>query len=68
MAKRIQWADLPAALKDAICARTGPITAGRAVTAGQNSTLAAVIETRDGRVFVKGAAIRPLARRHYAGP
>ena len=54
MATRIQWADLPAALKDAISARTGPITAGRAVTAGQNSPLAAIVETRDGRVFVKG--------------
>ena len=54
MAKRIQWADLPDALKDAITARTGPITTGRAVTDGQNSPLAAIIETRDGRVFVKG--------------
>jgi hypothetical protein len=54
VAKRIEWADLPAALKDAISTRTGPITAARAVTAGQNSPLAAVIETRDGRVFAKG--------------
>ena len=54
MAIRIQWADLPAALKDAISARTGPITAGRAVTAGRNSPLAAVVDTRDSRVFVKG--------------
>jgi hypothetical protein len=54
VAERIQWADLPTALKDAISARTGPIAAGRAVTAGQNSPLAAIVETRDGRVFVKG--------------
>ena len=54
MATRIQWADLPAALKDAISARSGPITVGRSVTAGQNSPLAAVVETRDSRVFVKG--------------
>jgi hypothetical protein len=54
VAKRIQWDDLPGPLKDAISARTGPITAGRAVTDGQNSPLAAVIDTRDGRVFVKG--------------
>lgn len=53
-AKRIQWEDLPGPLKDAITARTGPITAGRAVTDGQNSPLAAVIETRDGKTFVKG--------------
>jgi phosphotransferase family enzyme len=54
MAKRIQWGDLPGSLKDAISARTGPITAGRAIVDGQNSPLAAVVETRDGRVFVKG--------------
>jgi hypothetical protein len=76
VAKRIQWEDLPAALKTAITARTGPITAARAVTAGQNSPLAAIVETRDSRVFVKGlpsghrlvitqereAAAAPLAR------
>jgi hypothetical protein len=54
VALRIQWDDLPGGLKDAISARTGPITAGQAVTAGQNSPLAAVIKTGDGRVFVKG--------------
>jgi hypothetical protein len=52
--KRIQWADLPGPLKAAIEDRTGPITSGRAVTAGQNSPLAAIIHTRDGKVFVKG--------------
>jgi len=52
--QRIEWDDLPAPLKDAIEARTGPITAGRAVTAGQNSPLAAVIDAPGGRVFVKG--------------
>lgn len=54
MEKRIQWDDLPGSLKAAISARTGPIKAGRAVADGQNSPLAAVIETRDGRMFVKG--------------
>ncbi|MCW2934322.1 MAG: hypothetical protein JWM19_5284, partial [Actinomycetia bacterium] len=54
MAKRMQWDELPSSLKEAITARTGPITAGRAVTDGQNSPLAAVIETPDGRMFVKG--------------
>jgi hypothetical protein len=52
--KRIQWSDLPGPLKQAIEQRTGPTKAGHAVTDGQNSPLAAVIETRDGRVFVKG--------------
>lgn len=54
MEKRIPWDDLPASLKESISARTGPVTSGRAVTDGQNSPLAAVLETRDGKVFVKG--------------
>lgn len=54
MEQRIQWADLPGSLKESISARTGPIKSGRAVTDGQNSPLAAVIETRDGKAFVKG--------------
>jgi hypothetical protein len=54
MAKRIRWEDLPGTLKEAISARTGPVIAGRAVTDGQNSPLGAVVETRDGKVFVKG--------------
>jgi hypothetical protein len=52
--ERIQWADLPGSLKDAISDRTGPVKAGRAVTDGQNSPLAVVVETPDGKVFVKG--------------
>ena len=54
MEKRIPWDDLPGPLKAAIAERTGPVTAGRAVTDGQNSPLAAVIETPGGKVFVKG--------------
>lgn len=54
MPRRIQWEDLPDPLKDAISARTGPIISGRAVTDGQNSPLAAIVETRDGKIFVKG--------------
>jgi hypothetical protein len=54
LANRIQWEDLPGSLKDAISRRTGPITSGRAVTDGKNSPLAAVIETRNGTMFVKG--------------
>jgi hypothetical protein len=52
--QRIQWGDLSSPLKAAIEKRTGPIIAGRAVTAGQNSPLAAVVDTREGKVFVKG--------------
>ena len=47
-------ADLPSPLKAAIEQRTGPISAGQAVAAWQNSPLAAVIDTHDGKVFVKG--------------
>jgi hypothetical protein len=52
--KRIAWEDLPSQLKEAIADRTGPITGARAMNAGQNSPLAAVIDTAEGRVFVKG--------------
>ena len=54
MEQRIAWHDLPGPLKQAIEARTGPITGVRIATAGQNSPLAAIIDTRDGKVFVKG--------------
>lgn len=54
MEKRIPWDGLPGPLKAAIAERTGPVTAGRAVTDGQNSPLAAVIDTPSGKVFVKG--------------
>ena len=52
--ERIQWDDLAPALKDRIAARTGPVITARAVTDGQNSPLAAVVETTAGKVFVKG--------------
>lgn len=52
--ERIQWHDLPGSLKNAISARTGPITSGHAVADGLNSPLAAVIDTATAKVFVKG--------------
>jgi hypothetical protein len=52
--QRILWDDLPGSLKDAIEARSGPIISVRIAAAGQNSPLAAVIATADGKVFVKG--------------
>lgn len=54
MEQRIAWDDLPGPLKQAIEARTGPITRVRVASAGQNSPLAAIIDTAEGRVFVKG--------------
>lgn len=52
MAKRIPWEDLDASLTDAISARTGPILAGRSVTDGKTSPLAASLRTRDGKASV----------------
>jgi hypothetical protein len=52
--QRVAWDDLPDPLKQAIEARTGPIAGIRIASAGQNSPLAAVIDARDGMVFVKG--------------
>ena len=76
MEERIAWDDLPRPLKQAIEARTGPVTAVRIATAGQNSPLAAIIDTAGGKVFAKGlpsghrrvvtqareAAVAPLVR------
>src|ERR1700677_942502 len=55
MEQRIAWDDLPGSLKQAIEARTGPITGVRIASAGQNSPLAAIIDTAEGgRVFARG--------------
>ena len=54
MEQRIAWDELPGPLRQAIEARTGSIAGLRSATAGQNSPLAAIIDTRDGKVFVKG--------------
>lgn len=54
MEPRIAWNDLPEPLKQAIQARTGTITSVRQATAGQNSPLAATIDTDGGKIFVKG--------------
>ena len=54
MEQRIAWDDLPGTLKQAIQARTGPITSVRIAAAGRNSPLAAIIDARDGTVFAKG--------------
>ena len=54
MEQRIAWDDLPGPLKQAIAARTGPITGVRVMNAGQNSPLAADHRHRATGVFVKG--------------
>lgn len=52
--ERVGWDDLPRPLKQAIEARTGRIAAVRIAIAGQNSPLAAIIDTAHGKVFAKG--------------
>jgi hypothetical protein len=52
--QRVAWDDLPGPLRDAVAARTGPITTARTMTAGLNSPLSAVLATAAGHVFVKG--------------
>ncbi|WP_368067985.1 aminoglycoside phosphotransferase [Streptomyces sp. VNUA116] len=51
---RLQWDDLPASTRDAVAARTGPIYAAATTDKGLNSEIAATLDTRVGRVFVKG--------------
>jgi hypothetical protein len=54
MHQRITWDDLPAATRFAIADRAGPVQAAHVVSGGRNSPLAAVLDTPDGPVFVKG--------------
>ncbi|MCQ8829880.1 aminoglycoside phosphotransferase [Streptomyces malaysiensis] len=51
---RMHWDDLPAHTRDAVAARTGPIHAAATADKGLNSEIAATLDTRTGRVFVKG--------------
>ena len=63
MEQRVAWDDLSGPLKQRIEARTGPIAGVRMASAGQNSPLAAVIDARDGKVFVRGTAW--LSEQHH---
>lgn len=51
---RVDWHGLPPHVRDAVEAHTGPIYAARTVSAGKNSAIAVLLDTPDGRVFVKG--------------
>jgi hypothetical protein len=51
---RIHWHDLPAAVRAAIEARTGPVLTAETATEGRNCELAAFVRTAAGWVFVKG--------------
>jgi hypothetical protein len=52
--RRTEWDDLSQAVRDLVEARAGPIRAARTVTAGLNSQLAAVLDTENGPLFLKG--------------
>jgi len=52
--QRVGWDELPLPLREAVAARTGPVRFARTVSGGFNSTLAVVLDTPGGRVFVKG--------------
>lgn len=49
-----QWEDLPRAVRDQIEARTGPVSGAEASGEGLNSSLRLILDTPDGRVFLKG--------------
>ncbi|WP_223840055.1 aminoglycoside phosphotransferase [Saccharopolyspora pogona] len=51
---RLDWQELPPHVRDVIMSRTGPVLAAQTLSAGKNSAIALLVETRDGRVFVKG--------------
>ncbi|GAB2775908.1 phosphotransferase [Amycolatopsis magusensis] len=50
------WDDLPAAVRSAVEAETGPVTHAETPAAGRNSDFAATLHTLDGVVFCKGIA------------
>lgn len=54
MHQRTDWHDLPESLREAIAARTGTVLGARSVSEGMNSALAAILDTTNGTVFVKG--------------
>ncbi|MFE4665461.1 aminoglycoside phosphotransferase [Streptomyces sp. NPDC056716] len=51
---RLHWDDLPPATRAAVEAHTGSVQAAVTVEKGLNSEIAATLDTRTGRVFVKG--------------
>ncbi|MBS2533129.1 phosphotransferase [Catenulispora sp. NF23] len=51
------WSDLPQPLRDAVEAKAGRVVSARTVAAGLNSQIAAVLDTADGRVFLKGVPL-----------
>lgn len=52
---RSDWTDLPNDIREAIEARTGPITGVRSAPTGNHADIATTLETADGRLFLKAA-------------
>jgi hypothetical protein len=51
---RIAWEQLPDSVRHAVASLIGPIASAATVGGGQNSAVATILDTRRGRVFVKG--------------
>ncbi|MFD8934675.1 phosphotransferase family protein [Streptomyces sp. NPDC059578] len=55
MTERVEWDELPAELRDAVEARTGPVIGTETVTSGFNCSVALKVRTReDDTLFLKG--------------
>ncbi|MEW2507602.1 hypothetical protein AB0878_44800 [Amycolatopsis sp. NPDC047767] len=51
---RLDWEQLPPAVRNAAEALLGPVLAAKTVGDGQNSAIATILDTEQGRVFIKG--------------
>jgi hypothetical protein len=59
---RSHWHDLPDTVRTGIQARTGIVADAVSASAGRNSAVAVILDTPDGKIFVKGTrADRPQA-------
>lgn len=52
--QRLDWEDLPKALREQVSDGLGPIASAESVSTGMNSAVAAILHTGNGKVFVKG--------------
>jgi hypothetical protein len=52
--QRTDWVELSSGLRDAVESRTGPVLAATTAVEGQNSEVAAILDTACGSVFIKG--------------
>jgi hypothetical protein len=52
--QRTDWVDLPHGLRQTVESRTGSVLTAATASEGQNSEVAAVLDTASGKVFIKG--------------